>query len=98
MEYIKPTKAPGPAFITSYDNRYKDKTSFANDSGRVKEPLNVNKVKQEFLKSAEKAEFLQELKETSIKFLHPEMGSNKSYYVKGQFVDYVDHTSGMKVR
>ena len=76
--------APGPAFATTYDNKYKDDSAFANDKGRVKEPLNINRTKAEFLMNAERAEFLKELKETTIKFLHPEMGSWHNTFIKGK--------------
>ena len=41
-EIQSPIKGPGPAFETSYDNKYKEKTSFAQSDGRVNENLNIN--------------------------------------------------------
>lgn len=48
--------APGPAFETSYDNRYKQETSFANADGRVKIPLDPNRHDSEVLKAAERVQ------------------------------------------
>ena len=51
-EIKSPIKGPGPAFETNYDNRYRDKTSFADAYGRVKEDLNINsKLRSEVLSS-----------------------------------------------
>ena len=43
---------PGPAFQTSYDNKYKDWDVFAHDDGRYKQALNTNKHDEKLLKSA----------------------------------------------
>ena len=48
-------KLPGPAFETNYDNKYNEKTVFANDKGRFKQSLNTNKQSQSVLKRAERA-------------------------------------------
>jgi len=43
-ETLERRRMPGPAFTTNYDNKYKENTVFAEDKGRVKNDLNVNKV------------------------------------------------------
>ena len=48
-EYKSPLIGSGPAFETSYDNKYKQTTSFASDMGRYKEPLNINKQNSEVI-------------------------------------------------
>ena len=75
---------PGPAFKQSYDNKYKRTTSFANDDGRVKIPLNVNKQKQAFLKTAERVRAMDELKNSNIKFDQDEMGSPMLNFLESQ--------------
>lgn len=75
-EYQSPLVGSGPAFQTSYDNKYKQSTSFASDTGRYKNPLNVNKHKEEDLKKAEKVDPLYELKDSNIRFVHPELGES----------------------
>ncbi len=67
FEFKEPIKGPGPAFQTSYDNRYNENTAFASDKGRFHEPLNINN-KPQFLIKGEKAEQFDDLKETNIKF------------------------------
>lgn len=66
---------PGPAFKTSYDNKYNQWDVFANDDGRYKQSLNTNKHDEALLRSAEKAEYQAKLKLSSIKFDQDEMGS-----------------------
>lgn len=66
---------PGPAFVTSYDNKYNQWDVFAHDEGRFKKALNTNKHDEAMLRSAEKALFRGELKLSSIKFDQDEMGS-----------------------
>jgi hypothetical protein len=44
-----------PNFITSYDNKYNEKTVFATDDGRYKKLLNINDHDKEILKNAEKS-------------------------------------------
>lgn len=63
----------GPAFETSYDNKYKQNTSFASDQGRYKNPLNINKHTSEALGKAEKIMPMYNLKDSNIKFVHPEL-------------------------
>ena len=63
----------GPAFKTSYDNKYKQSTSFASDTGRYKNPLNINKHTSEELGKAVKVDPLYELKNSNITFNHPEL-------------------------
>ena len=72
-EYVQPLSGSGPAFKTSYDNKYKQHTSFANDQGRYKNAINVNQHKKEDLLKAEKVDPLYDLKESNIKFQHPEL-------------------------
>jgi hypothetical protein len=66
---------PGPAFKTSYDNKYKDWDVFAHDDGRYKAALNTNKHDENVLKSAERSKYFGNLKLSSIKFDQDEMGS-----------------------
>ena len=66
---------PGPAFVTSYDNKYNQWDVFATDDGRYKNALNTNKHDDKILMSAEKAEYQAKLKLSSIKFDQDEMGS-----------------------
>ena len=47
---------------------------FASDEGRYKKHLNVNDHDEDILKNAEKSVFLDELKNTNIKFTQDEMG------------------------
>ena len=74
--YDSPLKGSGPAFQTSYDNKYKQSTSFASDTGRYKNPLNINKHTSDDLKKAEKVDPLYELKDSNISFVHPELGES----------------------
>lgn len=67
--------APGPAFSVSYDNRYKNNTTFATDAGRVKNELNVNQHDQDALRRAQKTELLDELRYSNIKFDLDEHGA-----------------------
>ena len=53
---------PGPAFQTSFDNRYTEGTVFASDNGRVKVALNTNQQTEDILKGAERPRFLSNLK------------------------------------
>ena len=48
---------PGPAFVTSYDNKYNQWDVFATDDGRYKNALNTNKHDDKILMSAEEAEY-----------------------------------------
>jgi hypothetical protein len=66
---------PGPAFATSYDNKYKDKDVYAQDEGRYKQALNTNKHDEQTLKAAERSKYCGELKFSSIRFDQHEMGS-----------------------
>ena len=66
---------PGPAFKTSYDNKYKDWDVFAHDDGRYKQALNTNKHDESALKNAEKSNYFGNLKLSNIKFYQDEMGS-----------------------
>lgn len=56
----------------NYDNRYNEGSVFASDAGRVKQTLNINKYDSDVLKSAERAQFFEDLKDSNIKFLNPE--------------------------
>ena len=66
---------PGPAFQTSYDNKYNQWDVFASDAGRYKNALNTNKHDDKILNNAEKAIYQGNLKLSSIKFDQDEMGS-----------------------
>ena len=66
---------PGPAIQVNYDNKYKANTSFATDEGRYKQELNVNQHDEAALKGAEKAQLLEALKQTNIKFDLDERGA-----------------------
>lgn len=66
-------KGHGPATVTNFTTKYKDQSSFATNM--FKEPLNINKQKTEFLQTAEKIDPMDELKQSSIKFMHPESGN-----------------------
>lgn len=35
-EYKQPLRGSGPAFVCNYDNKYPEKTSYANTEGRIK--------------------------------------------------------------
>lgn len=75
QEYVQPIKGSGPAFEVNYDNKYKQNTAFANDQGRVKDQLNINTQNTKaLLDDAERATPLVQLKDSSIKFQHPELG------------------------
>ena len=50
-------QGPGPAFKTSFDNKYNQRTAYANDDGRYKESLNPHHQQEEVLKMAERAKF-----------------------------------------
>jgi hypothetical protein len=74
-ETIQQVDAPGPAFITNYDNKYNQWDVFANDEGRYKQALNTNKHDETVLKGAERSKYQGNLKLSSIKFDQDEMGS-----------------------
>ena len=48
------TKVLNREFITNFDNRYKETTSFATSDGRFKQALDTNKQTDEDLKSAQR--------------------------------------------
>ena len=92
-EHVKPLIGSGPAFKTSYDNKYKQSTSFASDTGRYKNPLNVNQHTKEELQTAEKVDPLYELKDSNIRFVHPELGEPESPSVERSGSKSMQHRS-----
>ena len=80
-EYKQPIKNnPGPAFTANFDNKYPDKTAFTNDD-HIKPVGCDNKglANKELLQTAERTEFMDELRETNIKFEHPEAPKNGGF-------------------
>ena len=61
-------------FVTTYDNKYKQTTSFATDAGRVKEALKPNRQNSQAFKNHEKAIFQSYLKNSNIRFMNDEFG------------------------
>lgn len=82
----------GPALQSNFTNKYKEQSSFATN--RFKEPLNINKVTTDLLETAEKIESLDELKESSIRFLHPDNTNNSRFKC---ITNMADHQSGQKI-
>lgn len=58
----------------SYDNKYKQESSFATDQGRFKTELNVNRADAGVLKSASKASLMDDLRQSNIRFDFDERG------------------------
>ena len=69
--------APGPAFKTSYDNKYNQRTVFATDAGRVKQALNANQQSEAELIAHEKTKMLDQLKCSNFKFENGEAGTQQ---------------------
>lgn len=70
--------APGPAFETNYDNKYKQKTVFANADGRVKIALKPNMHDSEILKAAERVKPSTEPQKTNVQLKTGEKSLNVS--------------------
>ena len=98
-EHKQPIKSPGPAFETSFTNKYNQDTSFASDKGRIREQLNINQQQKSILEKAEKSAMFDDLKDTNIKFIHPEFQAKaqgtKSRNEQGKTIAALaDHRSG----
>ena len=85
-------KGHGPAQVTNFTNKYRDQSSFATN--RFKGALDVNKQKTEVLRTAEKIDPMDELKQSSIKFVHPESGDQNRIHC---ITNLADHQSGQKI-
>ena len=70
--------APGPAFETSYDNRYQQRTVCANADGRVKISLQTNLHDSETLKKAERVRPSETPKKINIQLKTGEQGLSVS--------------------
>ena len=77
FEKPKIVQKPGPALNVSYDNKYKQNTSFATDQGRFKQELKVNQADEKKLKSANKTEMMEALKYSNIRFDFDEKGAEE---------------------
>lgn len=85
-------KGPGPAFATSYDNKYQQRTGYADSVGRFNENLDINgKQRPEMLAKSEKTKPRYDLKNSNFKFRgdNTEPNSATQVYKVG-----ADHMSG----